>query len=279
MWEQAFGWSTRGIAVIDATTGSSESVNPAFAAMHGGSVDDFVGRHGDARPGARRGRTRCAELVEEARPRGTPLGHDRARAPGRQRVSRRDRGRSPPSTATDGRCTGCRGRRISASRRAAEAAHRETGAMFEAAFAYAPNGVAMIGLDGRFLRVNEALCAMLGSQPRPSSSGIRRSRSAIPTTSGRRMSCVRGHERRERSRCRSRSATCGPTARSCGPSAAASSCATTSERAELHRHPLRRLHGAQARRAPRGARPSCASSAPSPTRRSAWRSSTSTAPS
>ena len=46
--------------------------------------------------------------------------------------------------------------------RAAEAAHRKTGAMFEAAFAYAPNGVAMIGLDGRFLRVNEALCAMLG---------------------------------------------------------------------------------------------------------------------
>ena len=34
--------------------------------------------------------------------------------------------------------------------------------MFEAAFAHAPNGVAMIGLDGRFLRVNEALCAMLG---------------------------------------------------------------------------------------------------------------------
>ena len=47
-------------------------------------------------------------------------------------------------------------------RQAAEAAHRETGAMFEAAFAAAPNGVAMIGLDGRFLRVNDALCAMLG---------------------------------------------------------------------------------------------------------------------
>ena len=47
-------------------------------------------------------------------------------------------------------------------RRAAEAAHREIGAMFEAAFAHAPNGVAMIGLDGRFLRVNDALCAMLG---------------------------------------------------------------------------------------------------------------------
>ena len=59
---------------------------------------------------------------------------------------------------------------------------------------------------------------------------------------------------------------------------AASSCATR-RRAELHRHALRRLHGAQARRAPRGRRPSCASSARSPTRRSAWRSSTSTAPS
>jgi diguanylate cyclase (GGDEF)-like protein/PAS domain S-box-containing protein len=40
--------------------------------------------------------------------------------------------------------------------------NRKTAEMFEAAFAHAPNGVAMIGLDGRFLRVNDALCTMLG---------------------------------------------------------------------------------------------------------------------
>jgi len=34
--------------------------------------------------------------------------------------------------------------------------------MFESAFELAPTGVALIGMDGRFLRVNRALCEMLG---------------------------------------------------------------------------------------------------------------------
>jgi PAS domain-containing protein len=34
--------------------------------------------------------------------------------------------------------------------------------MFAAAFAEAPNGIAMISLDARFLRVHGALCTMLG---------------------------------------------------------------------------------------------------------------------
>jgi diguanylate cyclase (GGDEF)-like protein/PAS domain S-box-containing protein len=34
--------------------------------------------------------------------------------------------------------------------------------VFETAFTSAPMGVAVIGLDGRFIRVNEALCALLG---------------------------------------------------------------------------------------------------------------------
>jgi diguanylate cyclase (GGDEF)-like protein/PAS domain S-box-containing protein len=47
-------------------------------------------------------------------------------------------------------------------RREAEAAHREIEARFETAFTSAPSGVALISLDGRFLRVNEALCTLLG---------------------------------------------------------------------------------------------------------------------
>jgi|SRR5450755_650297 len=45
---------------------------------------------------------------------------------------------------------------------AAEDDRRDAREVFEAAFADAPAGVALIGLDGRFLRVNTAVCEMLG---------------------------------------------------------------------------------------------------------------------
>ena len=159
-WEQAFRWSTRGIAITDASTGLIRAVNPAFAVMHGGTPDDFVGRPG-ADVVAPAWQDRVADLVAQA-------GRE-----GHLRVStehvRLDGSVFPVETEAittvdgDGRAL----QRMSWSedlseRRAAEAAHRETGAMFEAAFAAAPNGVAIIGLDGRFLRVNDALCAMLG---------------------------------------------------------------------------------------------------------------------
>ncbi|HEX5900407.1 MAG TPA: PAS domain S-box protein [Solirubrobacteraceae bacterium] len=159
-WEQAFRWSTRGIAVTDAATGLIRAVNPAFAAMHGGRPDDFVGRP-SATVLAPAWQDKVAGLVEE-------VGRE-----GHLRVTtehvRLDGSVFPVETEAittvdgDGRAL----QRMSWSedlseRRAAEAAHRETGAMFEAAFANAPNGVAMIGLDGRFLRVNDALCTMLG---------------------------------------------------------------------------------------------------------------------
>jgi diguanylate cyclase (GGDEF)-like protein/PAS domain S-box-containing protein len=159
-WEQAFQWSTRGIAVTDATTGLIRAVNPAFAAMHGGRPEDFVGRPSAAIL-APEWQDKVTELVEE-------VGRE-----GHLRVTtehvRLDGSVFPAETEAittvdrDGRPL----HRMSWSedlseRRAAEAAHREIGAMFEAAFDHAPNGVAMIGLDGRFLRVNDALCAMLG---------------------------------------------------------------------------------------------------------------------
>lgn len=47
-------------------------------------------------------------------------------------------------------------------RRDAEAAHRESEALFRAAFDDAPIGMSIVSLDGRFERVNESLCRLLG---------------------------------------------------------------------------------------------------------------------
>ncbi len=159
VWEQAFGWSTRGIAVVDATTGVIQSVNPAFAAMHGGIVGDFVGQTGAfvLAPGAQ---AELPALIRRLSHEGQLwITNDHARLDGSVFPAETE---VITTVDRDGRPL----YRISWSedltqRRAAEAAHRETGAMFEAAFAHAPNGVAMIGLDGRFLRVNDALCTML----------------------------------------------------------------------------------------------------------------------
>ena len=37
-WEQTFSGSSRGISVTDPVSGIMQSVNPAFATMHGGTV-------------------------------------------------------------------------------------------------------------------------------------------------------------------------------------------------------------------------------------------------
>ena len=47
-------------------------------------------------------------------------------------------------------------------RRQAEAVLRESEERFFSAFEYAANGMALVGLDGRLLKVNQALCVMLG---------------------------------------------------------------------------------------------------------------------
>jgi diguanylate cyclase (GGDEF)-like protein/PAS domain S-box-containing protein len=50
-------------------------------------------------------------------------------------------------------------------RRLLEAAGREADARFQAAFADAPIGMALVALDGRFLQVNAALCDLSGYSP------------------------------------------------------------------------------------------------------------------
>jgi diguanylate cyclase (GGDEF)-like protein/PAS domain S-box-containing protein len=159
-WEHAFRWSTRGIAVTDAATNVIQSVNPAFAAMHGGSGDDFVGRPA-ATVLAPAWKDKGAGLVEELLREGhLRVTEEHVRLDGSvfpvetEAFTAVDRGGRPTSVTWWSQDI--------TARRAAEAAYRDTSEMFEAGFAHAPNGVAMIGLDGRFLRVNEALCAMLG---------------------------------------------------------------------------------------------------------------------
>lgn len=53
-------------------------------------------------------------------------------------------------------------RELEARRREAETKRREASVMFSAAFTNAPIGMALVGLDGRLLEVNEAACAIFG---------------------------------------------------------------------------------------------------------------------
>ncbi|HEY5333779.1 MAG TPA: PAS domain-containing protein, partial [Solirubrobacterales bacterium] len=43
-WEICFKRTSRGISVVESTTGTIVSLNPALAEMHGGTVGDFVGK-------------------------------------------------------------------------------------------------------------------------------------------------------------------------------------------------------------------------------------------
>ncbi len=159
-WEQAFASTSRGISITDAASGIVQSVNPAFAAMHGGEVEDFVGLPSTALLPADWSE-RSEALVEQ-------LDRDGHLHVAAEHV-RLDGSVFPVAAeaittyAEDGSAR----YRIAwiedlTEARAVEAAFREANAMFEVAFMEAPMGVALIGMDGRFLRVNAALCEMLG---------------------------------------------------------------------------------------------------------------------
>jgi PAS domain S-box-containing protein len=151
--------TTRGICVTDANGNLIESVNPAFARMHGGAIEDFVGLPITALLTAQKQAQlphQLAKLDAEdfARAESEHVRLDGSAFPVMAEVlaSRDAQGRLLYRIAWFDDLT---------AQHAAEAEHREATEIFETAFSRAPMGVALIGLDGRFLRVNAALCEML----------------------------------------------------------------------------------------------------------------------
>ncbi len=159
-WHLAFAHTTRGISVTNPRTGLLEAVNPAFAAMHGGVPSDFIGQPISFV---------CTPDSLERIPERESI----ARTDGFVRYEtehvRLDGTRFPASCeiviATDEH--GETLHRVAyledlTETRAAEHRSARSTALFERAFADAPIGMAVVGLDGRWLRVNAAVCALLG---------------------------------------------------------------------------------------------------------------------
>jgi diguanylate cyclase (GGDEF)-like protein/PAS domain S-box-containing protein len=160
MWEICFKQTSRGITVVDAGTEAIVSLNPALAEMHGGTVGDFVGKplRSLFTAEAAEGIPDVSETVD----RNTFVSYesDHVRLDGsvfpvRTEVmaARDEHGDVRYRIAWYDDLT----ERQDADRRAG-LAQRD----FEAAFNAAPHGVAIVGLDGSFLHVNQKLAAILG---------------------------------------------------------------------------------------------------------------------
>jgi diguanylate cyclase (GGDEF)-like protein/PAS domain S-box-containing protein len=160
MWEICFKRTSRGITVVDAKTGTIVSLNPALAEMHGGTVGDFVGKSMRVlfTPESAERIPDVTETVD----RNTFVSYDsehvrldgsifpvRAEA----MAARDEKGAVQYGIAWYDDLT----ERLETERRAGRL-QRD----FEAAFHAAPHGVAIVGVDGRFLHLNQKLAAILG---------------------------------------------------------------------------------------------------------------------
>lgn len=159
-WEICFKRTSRGITVTDGRTGTILSLNPALAEMHGGTVGDFVGKplqtlFTDASwkliPDVRRTldkNTFVSYDADHVRLDGTTfpvrtevMGTRDGQGDGHYRIAWYDDLSEQQ-----------------AAERRAGLAERD----FEAAFHASPHGVAIVGLDGRFLLVNQKLADIVG---------------------------------------------------------------------------------------------------------------------
>lgn len=161
-WELAFARTSRGIAIIDPATGRMDAVNDAFAAMHGGTPEDFIGQQ--------------LSFVCAPEPLERTLGHEpRATAEGVLHYEtdhvRLDGTRFPAQceiVTAPGPLAGADAAiqivylDDLTSARAVEQESARSAALFERAFADAPIGMAVVGLDGRWIRVNAAVTDLLG---------------------------------------------------------------------------------------------------------------------
>ncbi len=159
-WEICFKRTSRGITVVDSATETIVSLNPALAEMHGGTVGDFVGK--PLRDLFTPESGRRIPDVRDTVGKNTFVSYDseHVRLDGTtfpvhtEVMAARDEAGGPQY-------------RIAwyddlTERHAAE---RRAGLMqrdFEAAFNAAPHGVAIVGLDGTFLHVNQKLGAIVG---------------------------------------------------------------------------------------------------------------------
>jgi diguanylate cyclase (GGDEF)-like protein/PAS domain S-box-containing protein len=159
-WELCFKRTSRGITVVDAATGMIVSLNPALAEMHGGTVGDFVGK--PLRSIFAPGWAERIPDVSETVDRNTFVSYDSEHIrldgtvfPVQTEVmaGRDDQGSIRYRIAWYDDLS----RRHDAERRA-ERLQRD----FAAAFHSAPHGVAIVGLDGHFLHVNQKLEQIVG---------------------------------------------------------------------------------------------------------------------
>jgi diguanylate cyclase (GGDEF)-like protein/PAS domain S-box-containing protein len=158
-WQHAFDRTTVGVAVIEPHTHLMVKVNAAFARMHGGRPEDFEGRHlGETF--APHERERIRDISARAHETGyVSYGAEHVRLDG---------SRFPAETEAiaaydeDGVLAYRLGyfRDVTEQRRT-ETERADALVQFEASFTKAPIGMCLVGLDGRFLRVNDALATML----------------------------------------------------------------------------------------------------------------------
>jgi diguanylate cyclase (GGDEF)-like protein/PAS domain S-box-containing protein len=159
-WEICFKRTSRGITVVEEKTGTIVSLNPALAEMHGGTVGDFVGkplRTLFAPEWAERipdvaGTVDLNNFIsydsEHVRLDGTAF-PVRAEA----MAARDDQGDVQYRIAWYDDLTERQEVELRAGRLQRD---------FEAAFHAAPHGVAIVGLDGSFLHVNQKLATITG---------------------------------------------------------------------------------------------------------------------
>ena len=160
LWELTFERTTRGVSITDPQTGRIEAVNPAFAAMHGGEPADFIGQP-------------ISFVVTPESLERIPEREAIAKAEGFVRYEtehvRLDGTRFPAhcEIVTVADAHGETALRIAyledmSETRAAEERSARSDALFERAFADAPIGMAVVGLYGRWIRVNAAVSDLLG---------------------------------------------------------------------------------------------------------------------
>jgi PAS domain S-box-containing protein len=160
LWSLSFEKSTRGIAIIEPGTRYVVAVNPAFAAMHGGSIGDFLGKPIDDSLTAD-GAARLPQLADRLDRSGfISLESDHLRLDG-----------SVVRVATEAMAAKDREGNLMyricwftdlTEQRRLEQRQREAERQFENAFTNGAIGMGMVALNGRWTRVNPALCRLLG---------------------------------------------------------------------------------------------------------------------